>query len=595
LIFFSILGCWWYDSDTFYELFLAAGDMPLYQLLTKFDGFGLGSRNYKDVLQEVAKDRICGDMTRTGSDDLLDIMRRAAEPISDKKIGMMLSGSLAELKDVPYAREYGTVVVEPGRGKHSARLPFVVEALAGHAKPGVLHPTDDSILVLVNGTPITGETYIDRRGKTEVGIFGCGLKHRFTRVSRQNFFVTLNVTIPYMPITTDGKEPDFTRIIGAVQTVLSKSTRKLKSMALKEGARQTDIIGEHIDEAVKKASGGGMLRFSIRQLYYAVRPFVLERAEEAKLDYTYFCRWISQYENDRGEIKGMYRDPRGTLYHPHTGETIPVGTISVEEYKRPEWTFNKILYIEKEGLFEVLKHVGFPERFDCALLSSKGFASRAVRDLIDLLGDSGEEIHVFAIHDADGPGTSIYEALVEGTLARAARRVKVHNLGIEPWEGVKMGLQIETFDARKQRVPVAKYVKDRHYDEDGDRDREDWADWLQTNRIELNAMTSPQFVQWLEEKFEALEIEKIVPPNKVLERQLRERTEAKVRTAVATHLLREAGYEDKVRVRMTELDERIKFERKLPEIIAQELKKNPTQQWSAPIDKLATKFADGKA
>jgi hypothetical protein len=31
-------------------------------------------------------------------------------------------------------------------------------------------------------------------------------------------------------------------------------------------------------------------------------------------------------------------------------------------------------------------------------------------------------------------------------------------------------------------------------------DDEDWEEWLQTHRIELNAMTTPQLIEWLDEK-----------------------------------------------------------------------------------------------
>ena len=80
---------------------------------------------------------------------------------------------------------------------------------------------------------------------------------------------------------------------------------------------------------------------------------------------------------DQGDgLPGMYRDDRGVLYHPHTGETIPLGTRAVEEYRRPAWTFNKILYCEKEGFFPILVDAQWPERHDCALLTSKGYASR---------------------------------------------------------------------------------------------------------------------------------------------------------------------------------------------------------------------------
>ena len=45
----------------------------------------------------------------------------------------------------------------------------------------------------------------------------------------------------------------------------------------------------------------------------------------------------------------MYREPRGSIYHPHRDETITLGTLMVEDYERPAWTFNKLVYIEKEG------------------------------------------------------------------------------------------------------------------------------------------------------------------------------------------------------------------------------------------------------
>ena len=47
----------------------------------------------------------------------------------------------------------------------------------------------------------------------------------------------------------------------------------------------------------------------------------------------------------------MYREPRGSIYHPHRRETITLGTLTVDEYERPEWNYNKVVYIEKEGLY----------------------------------------------------------------------------------------------------------------------------------------------------------------------------------------------------------------------------------------------------
>ena len=41
-------------------------------------------------------------------------------------------------------------------------------------------------------------------------------------------------------------------------------------------------------------------------------------------------------------------------YVLHFGEEIPLGTGTAQRYRRPDWTFNKILYSEKEGLFAIL-------------------------------------------------------------------------------------------------------------------------------------------------------------------------------------------------------------------------------------------------
>lgn len=591
-------SAYWYDSDTFYELILAAGDMPLEQLIGMFDGFK--SRIAINQLKNSVpgwNSVTCNNVSRDTADRVLGLMRENVKEVSARKIGRMID--VAE-NERCYARVYGEMDVPPGRGKYHAKLPYVVEALAveRNEEGEETREDGDMMIAMVNGTPITGDIRIERRGKGEIAVFGCGLQHRITRVAHRNFTVCLNVTVPYMPITTDGKEPDFSRLVDVIQEVIRKSTRKLRKELRREVAKQTETLDRYLDKALQKVSQYGKYRFSLRQLYYAMRPYVMEAdPEKRELDYGYFCRWVSVYENNNGEIKGMYRDPRGTLYHPHTGETISIGTIAVEEYQRPEWTFNKILYIEKEGLFEVLKQVKFPERFDCALLSSKGFASRAVRDLIDLLGDDGEEIHVFAIHDADGPGTAIYESLVEETIARPGRKVTVHNLGMEPWEGMDMGLQVETFEKRKQKTVVAKYINRHRLDPelDGDMDGWEWTEWLQTNRIELNAMTSPQFVQWLETKFKAIETKKVIPPSRVLEKTLKRAAEAKVRAQLTQKILAEANFEDKVERQMIDVIGKMPEAHELKDLVRDGLGENSAQRWTDPLDRAAQQLVQGES
>jgi hypothetical protein len=252
-----------------------------------------------------------------------------------------------------------------------------------------------------------------------------------------------------------------------------------------------------------------------------------------------FTNIITDYENENGEIPLMYREPRGSITHPHRDETITLGTLMVEEYERPPWNFNKLVYIEKEGAHEALKQNRFLERHDCAVMSSKGFSTRAARDLIDKLVEHDEPVEVFCVHDADASGTMIYQTLQEATKARGARKIKIINLGLEPWEAVASGLEVETLEQGEYSKPVADYVRER---EDG----QYWDNWLQTNRIELNAMTTPQLIEWLDMKITQFGNGKLIPPTQVLEEDLADRIETKVRTAITESILSEAKVEDQV-------------------------------------------------
>ena len=283
----------------------------------------------------------------------------------------------------------------------------------------------------------------------------------------------------------------------------------------------------------------------------------------------------------------MYRDPRGYLYHPHLGQEIPLGTVNVSNYDRPKWTFNKIIYSEKKGLFPQLRNVKFPERFDCALMSSEGFASRAVKDLLDLLGETDEEIHMFCIHDGDASGTLIYETLQEATLARKARKFKIHNLGIEAWEAIDMDLAVENFESKSKR-PVAQYVKDRDYESYN----ENWEEWYQSHRVELNAMTTEQFIEWLEEKLNEFGVGKVIPDEDTLVDNLVENVERLVKEEVKRKILLENGYDDLVRDTIDQKKDKI-----LSQIgnlrcqVEEALDEENENHWTQPIKDIAQSIA----
>ena len=183
----------------------------------------------------------------------------------------------------------------------------------------------------------------------------------------------------------------------------------------------------------------------------------------------------------------------------------------------------------------------WPERHDCALLTSKGYASRAARDLLDSLGECGEELMFFCVHDADAPGTMIYQTLQEETKARPGRKAKIINLGLEPWEGLEMELEPENLvqdkNKSKKRKAVGDYIKAKN---------PEYEEWLQTHRIELNEMSTPQFLEWLDDKMKEYGRGKLIAPDGVMAKELHDKAREKLKQTLTEAILLENDLDGQV-------------------------------------------------
>ena len=58
---------------------------------------------------------------------------------------------------------------------------------------------------------------------------------------------------------------------------------------------------------------------------------------------------------------------------------MALGTREIAAYQFPEYTFDKILYVEKEGELPKLQAAKLGERYDMAICSGKGQPTEAVR------------------------------------------------------------------------------------------------------------------------------------------------------------------------------------------------------------------------
>jgi hypothetical protein len=177
----------------------------------------------------------------------------------------------------------------------------------------------------------------------------------------------------------------------------------------------------------------------------------------------------------------------------------------------------------------------------------------------------------------------IYETFQEETRARGARKIKIVNLGLEPWEAIDTGLEVEDVEPGDKRKAVAAYVLER---EDGER----WSEWLQTHRVELNAMTTPEFIAWLGAKMVEHGDGKLIPPAKAVAVELEQRLDKKVRAAIQERILREAGFENQVAETLAAIER--PSDAKLTEGIEDLFARDPEREWRDHVEAVANTLVE---
>ena len=110
-------------------------------------------------------------------------------------------------------------------------------------------------------------------------------------------------------------------------------------------------------------------------------------------------------------------------------------------------------------------------------------------------------------------------------------------------------------------------------------------DWLRRHRVELNAMTTPQFIGWLDDKMAAFGNGKLVPPARVLTDDLSEH--ARGPAAPADHRADPARgrIEEKVAAALQKMD--LPVPEELCTVVEAALVDQPAASWRHAIERLA--------
>jgi hypothetical protein len=343
-----------------------------------------------------------------------------------------------------------------------------------------------------------------------------------------------------------------------------------------------DAVFAVMDDAVAAATGNGALPTSARTLYYQVRPRVQEHTD-AELNYGYFSQTLlTDYQMEYDPIDGLYYEPRGELHEPHTGTSVPL----VASYAPPDWTFDKILYVEKQGLWPVLKESKLAERYDMAIIAGNGYATEACRHL--LAQAEGDDSRIFVLHDADNDGYNIARTLGEETRRMPDHYVEVVDLGLTVADAIEHGLPTETFTRRK-RLPyqLALNETERAWFEGRPVYRGQYA----CTRVELNAFSGPDLITYIEDKLAANDATaKLVPPDDVIKDRAKKDHADIVAERVEEIIAELVDTEAITGTFVDETAELIDFDIGHDEI-AEELERAREEPWGSPVkDKITVRL-----
>ncbi len=309
-----------------------------------------------------------------------------------------------------------------------------------------------------------------------------------------------------------------------------------------------DTIFAVLPEAVAVATAHGEFEASVRDLWYALRP-VFEQACGKPMDaggkdrWNYFAqKLLPEYRRTVDPLTILYTKEAGNIREPHSGEVSRVG--GGDPYAPPLYRYDKILWIEKEEWWHPLRESGLPERYDLAVMTSTGYATEAMRELLSN-ACNGHEYQIFALHDADPAGYNMLRTLREDTARMRDHSVEVFDLGLNYDEAVKpvaeggLGKLPETFTPKDDKKIAQRIEPTLTPGELEAFTKKPY------KRVELNAIMSNEREAYIERKLIAAGVRgKLIPPDGHLHGYARQSLADKLWDTLQEHILELVGADE---------------------------------------------------
>jgi DNA topoisomerase VI subunit B len=572
----------WYTPETFRSLiaaYLAAErdsgcSRSVREFASEFDGL-TGSLKQKLVLEQtnltgarleylVENEEVKADV----ADRLLETMQRHTRPVRPGRLGILGEEHLRAALVKHFQADRNTVGYKRKTGMEGG-LPFVVE-VAFAMKTETDEEDQRDVVVGLNWSPalIQALPQLD------------ALLAEMRVDSWDRVVIVVHLAHPRLDPTDRGKGRYWLReeTLAALRKCVRLTTRewkKLKHRADREGR----LADKDFEEERRRRQRGGRQRIKeaayevmvpaylhasdpgiygiagrrlpaeARQIMYAARPLVLElTGGEAWKKSEYFTQHLlPDFVNEHPSLTADWDvvfGARGALEEPHTGRRVPLGTVEVRNYvadwhsdvpetlepitldsqcptRGPGNRYRFALFVEKQGFDALLAAGTIAARYDLALMSTKGMSVTAARRLVEELSARG--VTILVLRDFDKSGFSIVHTLRSNTRRyQFQTEPKVIDLGLRLEDARVLGLLSERVHYATKKDP-----RERLRECGAAREECDFlvqgggpAHWW-GERVELNAMTAAQFLEFLERKLRRAGVRKLVPEGKALRQAYR--------------------------------------------------------------------------
>jgi hypothetical protein len=520
------------------------------------------ARLHKAMLADLVRG---GGVDMAAVHNLLAAMKEASREIRSKVLGVVGKDHLT----VRLVRDHG---VEPDSVRYQKALgkdglPFVLEVALGVKADDTASRT---VLCGVNWSPALRPPFEDLHrllGQMRVDAFDpvAVLVHlacpRADFTDRGKSRITLSPAAEQalhrcLRLVTD-EWKQLKRQADRLDRLTARQLDQARRVARRGALSIRDAAFEVMRRAYLETSDNGALPAQARQIMYKARPLVLElTGGKCWKQSSYFTQkllpqYMDSHPGEAGDWDVVF-DARGHIVEPFTEAQVGLGTLEVRDYVRgwaadfaeepdppsvdwlcptsgPANRFRFALFVEKEGFGPLLARAQIAERFGVALMSTKGMTVTAARALIEDL--SGQGVTILVIRDFDKAGFSIVHTMHSDTDRYTyRRRPNVIDLGLRLADVAQMQLaseQVEYGRRRgRKRLPVDPRINLRQC---GATEEEcDYlvrrlmpGGWWEGERVELNAMASRQFVDWLEGKLVAHGVRKLIPDRPTLAKAFR--------------------------------------------------------------------------